>query len=58
MHNRAIEDVQIYIYVILKNKATSDLAVGPFKHVYWEIAPVIHDLISCPFAQGVHSGAN
>ena len=47
-----IEDVQKYIKS-LKNKATSDLAVGPLKHVYREISPVIHDLLSCSFAQGV-----
>ena len=47
-----LEEIQNYIKS-LKNKATSDLAVGPLKHVYREISPVIHDLVTCSFAQGI-----
>ena len=41
------------LYKISKNKATSDLSVGPVKHKYREISLVTHDLISCYFSQDI-----
>ena len=46
--------VEIEKYISgLKNKATSDLAVLPFKHVSKEIAPIVQHLVSASLVQGI-----